>query len=559
MAVLTTMDGGDGEQVRYGRIEAYRALDRLRDKVRICHQAGRVSRRDGAKYPSLALLDRVLVPVRVPGGGSFHPKVWLVRQLNKAGEDRFVLVVSSRNVTTSTDWDLGVTVYGTTSGEGVSLPRIRAFAEHAMALAGEPDRIVTLGNLDSVRWALPPHATELAFDFQAGHGGPRELHPEWIKFAARPSRALLLSPFIDERMVAEAAARWRQVPKRRLVAGTEGLLTIAVGPKRDALRALEPRQIVAASETQDPPEVENGEEREDEVEQTRPLHAKVIALDDGRHAAIVIGSNNLTSSGWCGGSTEAFIRLAGDAMLCDPLWDWAGQAELFDFPDAGTAPPQQPMLERLKDELHAIRFRLEDVAGGAPSRLTMDPPSLHLPDGVWMAVSRYTTPTETIPFPTGASTVDLPSCANAMRTRFVVCKLRNHDGEETAWIASADVDPPLGDDRDRELVARLLGLREFLAYLQSLHSAEVIPGTGEGDPGDDPGNDPSQQHQSLVDSVNLEGLLHALVADPQAFAEMDRTVMRYADLIGKGQLTPDELALYVRFRDAWDAIREAFR
>ncbi len=63
MAVLTTMDGGDGEQLRYGRVEAYRALDHLRDKVRICHQAGRVSRRDGTKYPSLALLDRILVPV----------------------------------------------------------------------------------------------------------------------------------------------------------------------------------------------------------------------------------------------------------------------------------------------------------------------------------------------------------------------------------------------------------------------------------------------------------------------------------------------------------------
>ena len=81
MAVLTTMDGGDVEQVRYGRVEAYRALDLLREKVRICHQAGRVSRRDGAKYPSLALLDRVLVPIRLPGRGSFHPKVWLVRQM----------------------------------------------------------------------------------------------------------------------------------------------------------------------------------------------------------------------------------------------------------------------------------------------------------------------------------------------------------------------------------------------------------------------------------------------------------------------------------------------
>ena len=135
MAVLTTMDGGDGEQVRYGRIEAYRALDRLRDKVRICHQAGRLSRRDGAKYPSLALLDRVLVPIRLPGSGSFHPKVWLVRQLDEVGHERFVLVVSSRNITTSTDWDLGIAVEGAVGGKGVMLPRVRAFVEHALTLA----------------------------------------------------------------------------------------------------------------------------------------------------------------------------------------------------------------------------------------------------------------------------------------------------------------------------------------------------------------------------------------------------------------------------------------
>ena len=62
-------------------------------------------------------------------------------------------------------------------------------------------------------------------------------------FTARPSRVLLLSPFIDERMVDEAAKRWRRVPKRRLVAGTEGLMTVALGSKREALRALEPRQM----------------------------------------------------------------------------------------------------------------------------------------------------------------------------------------------------------------------------------------------------------------------------------------------------------------------------
>jgi hypothetical protein len=182
MAVLTTMDGGGCEQIRYGRVEAYRALDHLRDKVRICHQGGRVSRRDGAKYPSLALLDRVVVPIRLLGRGSFHPKVWLVRQMDEASRERFVLIVSSRNITTSMDWDLGIVVEGAVAGGGVALPRVRAFAEHALVLAGEPARLDTLGKLDEVRWTLPQHVRGLAFDFQAGGDGPRELHREWSTF-----------------------------------------------------------------------------------------------------------------------------------------------------------------------------------------------------------------------------------------------------------------------------------------------------------------------------------------------------------------------------------------
>jgi hypothetical protein len=561
MAVLTTMDGGDGEQVRYGRVEAYRALDHLRNKVRICHQAGRVSRRDGAKFPSLALLDRVLVPVRLPGRGSFHPKVWLVRQMDEASRERFVLVVSSRNITTSMDWDLGIVVEGFLAGGGVALPRVRAFAEHALVLAGEPGRLDTFGKLNEVRWTLPPHIRELAFDFQAGSDGPRELHREWSTFIAKPSRALLLSPFIDERMVDEAARRWRRVPTRRLVAGTDGLISVALGPEREALRALEPRQMVPASEAPDPPEVEAGETREDEIEKVRALHAKVIALDDGRHATVIVGSNNLTSSGWCGGSTEAFVRLVGDAALCDPLWDWAGaQAELFDFPKPGTAPPKRPILEQVKDELHAVLFRLRDAGAGAPSRLVMlDPPKLQLPEGVRMEVARYTTPRDGVPFPSGTSIINIPGCATALRTRFVVCTLRHCD-DETAWIAAADLEPRLGDERDRELVAQLLGLRQFLAYLQSLRSDEVIPGTVEGDPDDDPTQEASQHVQApLVDSVHLEGLLRQLVADPEAFDEMDRAVMRYGELIKKGHLSCDELALLGRFLEAWAAIREAFR
>lgn len=561
MAVLTTMDGGDGEQIRYGRVEAYRALDRLRDKVRICYEAGRISRRDGAKYPSLSLLDRVLVPIWPPGRGAFHPKVWLVRQTDEANRERFVLIVSSRNVTMSTDWDLGVVLDGTPAGMGVPLPRVRAFVEHVFGLADDPGRLETFGNLDEVRWTLPPHVREMAFDFQAGSDEPRQLHAEWARFPPTPSRLLLLSPFIDAHMVAEAAARWGRVPTRRLVAGTEGLITVALGSKREALRALEPRQMVAASEVPDPLESETGAESEDETEDVRGLHAKVIAFDNGRLGTVVLGSNNLTGAGWCGGSTEAYVRLVGDAALSDPLWDWAGtHAQLFDFPDPGTPPPKQPILEQIKDRLHTVRFRLEDTGQTSPSRLVMlDPHDFDLPQGVSLQVARYTTPRDAVTFPVSSRLVEIPGCATALRTHFVVCTLRCDD-DQTAWIAAADLQPPLGDERDHELVARLLGLREFLAYLQSLRNDQSITGTIEGDPGGDwtptPGSDPTR---ALADEVHLEGLLRQMVADPEAFREMDRAVTRYGELIRKGLLSPDELTLLGRFLDAWRAIGEAFR
>lgn len=561
MAVMTTLDGGDGEHVRYGRVEAFRALDRLRDKVRICHQAGRLSRRDGAKYPSLALLDRVLVPVRTPGHGSFHPKVWLVRQVDEESRQRFVLIVSSRNITMSTDWDLGVAVEGVPGGPGVALPRVRAFAEHSLTLAGELGRLDTFGSLDAVRWTLPPHARELAFDFQVGSEGPRRLHRQWDTFPAHPSRALLLSPFIDERMVDEAATRWSHAPARRLVAGTDGLMTVALGSKRDALHQLGPRQVVPASEAAEPTESDMGAENEDEIESVRALHAKAIALDDGPRTIVILGSNNLTSAGWCGGSTEAFVRLVGDPALCEPLWDWAGaHAQLFEFPEVGTPPPKPAILEQLRDELHRARFRLVEAGAHEPSRLLLlDPPILDLPEGVRLDVARYSTPREVVSFPGGATAINFPGCVTALRTHFVVCTLR-HDEDQVAWIGTAELEPPISDERDRELVAQLLGLHEFLSYLQSLRADGVVPGPIEGDDLDGSDQKVSRQGQGLRDEgVHLEVLLKQLVTEPAAFGEMDRAVMRYGELIKKGQLSPDELTMFGRFLEAWAAIREAFR
>jgi hypothetical protein len=558
MAVLTTMDGGDGERLRYGRIEACRALDRLRNKVRIFHQNGCVAWKDGNKYPSLSLLDQILVPIRLTGRGSFHPKVWLVRQLDNQQEERYVLIISSRNITTSTDWDLGIALEGRPDGKGKVLPRVRAFVEHVLRLAGDLDRMETFGNLDSVRWSLPPNVRDMDFDFQSGGSDAGELHHVWNTFPSAPSQVLIISPFIDSYMVATAAARWSSVPKCRLVAGTEGLITVALSKQREALHHLNPLQMAAATGAPKPIEPELGEEQDDEIEEERALHAKVLCLSGNGRCTLLLGSHNLTRSGWSGPSTEAHIRIEGDPELGDPLWEWmASQGQSFDFPDPSTLPTQSSLLAEVRRGLHGALFHLEDRGPDQSSILSIvEPSTLKLPNGVTLNVARYSVPREAVTFPSGSSSAEIPGCMELMRTRFIVCTLK-HEGDEEAWIATADISPPLGGQRDRDLMAKLLGIREFLAYLHSLSSGDAISGTPEGDETEPPYSwSSSRKDASNAPFVDLEGILRQAVSDPKAFEEMDRAVNRYGESIRNVSLSPEDIALLDRFLEAWKAIRE---
>lgn len=558
MAVLTSMDGGEAEQIRYGRVEAYRAIDRLRDRVRIYYNAGCLSRRDGRKYPSLALLDKVLVPTDVPGTGSFHPKVWLVRHTGSADASRFVLVVSSRNVTTSTDWDFGVAIQGTIGGRGIALPRVRAFAEYVTALGGDAAQLQLFGDLDAIRWKLPRDVEDLGFDFQEGDNGRRQVHEAWDAFPSRPSEVLILSPFIDGVMVNETSRRWGASQKRRLVGGTEGLITVALGSHRDDLAALNPYQMAAASEMASDVGAEPGEESEEEEEQVRALHAKVLVLTERRKTTVVIGSNNLTSNGWRGGSTEAFVVLRGERTLAEPLWEWAdSQALMFEFPDASASIPKKPPLEEEADRLRSVRFRLVESGPGQDGVLAIiEPAALTIEKGMRLDVCRYTTPSEVVPFPNGESSVKLAGCARARRTRFIVCTL-HHEDEHIAWTTQVEIVPGLDDERDRELVAHLLGPREFLLYLHSLRSTEAIAGPLEGESESGETSNASEMSRAFDERLSLEGLLRQLAEEPASFAEMDRAIRRYADLIKNSSLRDDERVVLSELMDAWAAIREA--
>jgi hypothetical protein len=106
-------------------------------------------------------------------------------------------------------------------------------------------------------------------------------------------------------------------------------------------------------------------------------------------------------------------------------------------------------------------------------------------------------------------------------------------------------------------VGHLLGPRDFLAYLQSLRSTEAIAGVPEGEDESDEASNVSEKSRALDDRLTLEGLLQQLAEEPASFAEMDRAIRRYGDLIKNSSLPDDERVVLSELMDAWTVIREA--
>jgi hypothetical protein len=252
------------------------------------------------------------------------------------------------------------------------------------------------------------------------------------------------------------------------------------------------------------------------------------------------------------------VLIRGDHSIAEGLWEWAdSQALLFEFPTVGTTAPSKSALEVEAERLRSARLRLEEPSPDKEARLTLiEPSALALPQGMRLEVCRYTTPGEVVLFPNGASSVNLPGCKRALRTQFVVCSLFEAD-ECIAWTSQVEMVPGLDDQRDRELVAQLLGPRDFLAYLQSLRSDDSLAGPIEGSEEIETPLPHLERSGRSQDLLSLEGLLRQLAEEPEAFAEMDQAIRRYGDLIKSGPLAEDERSVFSEFMDAWNVIREA--
>ena len=183
-------------------IEVMEALRRESGRIDVFCQAGSIG---AGRWPSdlLALLENVVHEVRRPRPGHvFHPKVWVLRFLNRSKDPLFRLLVLSRNLTSDRSWDTILWLDGGLGGRPVaSNAPVARFVAALPGLAVERlpyDRREAIDGLAEelrrVDWDLPEGVREAHFHPIGLSGAP----PFDAEGQFSGYRKLVISPFVRE-------------------------------------------------------------------------------------------------------------------------------------------------------------------------------------------------------------------------------------------------------------------------------------------------------------------------------------------------------------------------
>ena len=259
----------------------------------------------GAEQLTSAIIETepMVKAVTAPGGGAFHPKVWMVRFRM---DDRicYRLAVMSRNLTADRSWDVGVILEGRLTdrpaqrdGLGTLLNALsgrcrRPLNEVQQALLSD-----FASTADRIQWTLPQGLTRLQLHVTG-------LGAQWAP--PQSDRLAVFSPFLDKGALEALAG-----------ASNEAVLLVSRPDALDrcwtAANTIFARKTVLAPPSDLASDLPSG-----------ALHAKVFAWEVKGRCGLAVGSMNATSAALRGRNVE-FMAVV-DATKALPL----GLASLVD-------------------------------------------------------------------------------------------------------------------------------------------------------------------------------------------------------------------------------------
>ena len=292
-------------------IPLFESIERLSSKITIYTQKGRVQ---VPKIPIVmyGLLESMMVEVKAPQGGVFHPKLWVLRFVDVDDPNHVMirLAILSRNLTQDKSWDLSLVLEGAPGGRYVRENReLGELIADLPQLAQRPmndARVLQAARLGDelrhVQWELPEGFETVAFEVL----GRRK--KTWVP--VQSTRLAVISPFCGNRALKQISDTSRE--------------PVVLISRPETLRKLKPQTcslfsrcfvLNEAAETEDGEDIDTWESRD-----THGLHAKAYISEEGWNTRIAMGSANATDAALLGANNiEVLASMVGRRSVVGSL------------------------------------------------------------------------------------------------------------------------------------------------------------------------------------------------------------------------------------------------
>ncbi|MFW6312208.1 MAG: hypothetical protein ACOC1K_08260, partial [Nanoarchaeota archaeon] len=107
------------QKEKIDRIKLLEALENNYDKMSIFCQKGQIAIPKNVNILYSFLEDTIIETQIKKGNKAFHPKIWILRFINKDSNFKYRLIVSSRNITFDKSWDSILVLEGKKSEQNV--------------------------------------------------------------------------------------------------------------------------------------------------------------------------------------------------------------------------------------------------------------------------------------------------------------------------------------------------------------------------------------------------------------------------------------------------------
>jgi hypothetical protein len=334
------------------------ALRRNADRIAIFCEAGQIAVPPDSQL-LFAYLEGAVFEAAAPRGGSFHPKLWLLRFADEHGRTVHRLLCLSRNLTFDRSWDTVLVLDGVpaeTDDAGPDTAPLGAF------LSSLPDLVVRRKVPELLRQRIAQLQAELRgvrFELPTGFDQLR-FHPLGVPGAAgwpfgrNYDRLLVIAPFVTAGCLERLAGMARE---SQLVS------------RLDELQKLEPttlaayRQVYTLSPAAEPEDAGTEAASEQPSEVLAGLHAKLYVADAGERAHVWTGSANASDAAFAN-NVECLVELAGPRRLCGV------EAVLGEDHEVGLRALLEPFVPAAQAEpVDALQQALEDLADYARRRI----------------------------------------------------------------------------------------------------------------------------------------------------------------------------------------------